>query len=407
MRYRRRIAAALLTAGLGISGCAAQTSPSLAVPSSPAAASVSSQPSPSLPSEPTPELAWTAEPFPGQVHGLTEDRGQLVAVGRDADGLASWTSTDGATWARHEVPDPTFIEDMVDDFGPQLYAGTRMGPMTRLGDTLFSFGTFYGPIDFYRPVGWRSSDGASWEFIESESAFYEYGAVTDVATFGDTILAARTRGLDPTYSLWTWTAETSWRESGVRSTVEGIVALITVLDAAEGDGAILAVGGVAQPTDGPQHDWPTVAVGWRSDDAERWDEVALPDDVALAYRVAAVPDGSFSVLGKGVAGTLSIWNTSDGSEWTGTDLHACITVDACDIYSLSRAGEWLVATVRVEQRGRIWLSRDGMSWVRQQAPATPFPDGPIAGLHGEVFVFANGGSAEQPETILLRGALPD
>jgi hypothetical protein len=161
------------------------------------------------------------------------------------------------------------------------------------------------------------------------------------------------------------------------------------------------------PTNGPQEEYPTEAVGWLSADAERWDEITMPDDMELAHRVAPAPSGGFSVLGMGVVGTVTMWHTVDGGEWTGSDLHVCLTPEACDFYSLSRAGDWLVATVRVGQRGRIWLSLDGMTWVRQQAPATPYPDGPIAELNGELFIIANGGSSEQPETILLRGTIPD
>jgi len=408
-RNRMRIAAAVLATGLGMMGCTAVAPQSVASPGDSAAASVGGQTSPSRsPSQPTSEppteLTWTAEPFPGQVQALTEDRGQLVAVGRDADGLASWTSTDGVTWARHDVPDPTFIAGMLDDFGPPVYDGTGMGSLTRLGDTLFSFGAFWGDNDFYRPVGWRSPDGASWEFIESENEFYSYGAVTDVTTFGDTILAARATGLiGPVYSLWTWTAETSWQESSVRSTNE---ATITVLDIAVADGGILAVGGVARPTNAPEDEWPTDPVGWRSDDGERWDEVALPDDVELAYRVAPAPTGGSSILGKGVVGTVSVWYTPDGSRWTSTDLDVCITAETCGFDAMTRAGDWLVATFRTERPGMIWLSRDGMNWTRQQIPDIRSTDGQIAELHGKLFVFANGGSPEQPETILLRGELP-
>lgn len=387
---------------LALIGCT--NAPTLSPSAGASAASVSAEPSPTpsaSPSEPNVELSWTAEPFDGQIHAVIEDGGQLVAVGRDEAGLASWTSTDGATWARHDVPDPTFIKDLIDDFGVALYGGTRMGPMTRLGDTLFSFGTWYGPNDAYRPVGWRSADGTSWEFIESQSEFYTYGALSDAATAGDTLLAARATGLiGPIYSLWTWTAETSWRESRVRSTDD---ATITVLDAAVDDAEILAVGEVARRRDTPQDHWPRQPIGWQSDDAEHWHDVALPDDMESAIRIARAPGGGFSILGKGVVGTASIWFTPDGSEWAATDLGACLTAKVCEIGGLARAGEWLVATFRTGRRGTIWLSRDGANWIRQQTPRMAFADGQIAALGGELFVFVNGGSPDEPQTILLHG----
>lgn len=412
MRRRGLGAATALAILLGLMGCAGSSPQPLESPRDSAGASLDDEPQPSQAtaeptSEPTGELVWTTESFPGLVHAVIEDRGQLTAVGRDAEGLAAWTSDDGVTWVRHGVPDPTFIEGMLDDFGPQLYAGTQMGPLTRLGDTLFSIGTFYGPNDFYRPVGWRSPDGASWEFIESGNDFYGSGAVTDLTTFGDSLVAARAGGLiGPVYSLWTWNAETSWHESSVRSTVEGTTALITVLDAAVTDGSILAVGAVARPADAPQDEWPTEPIGWRSDDGERWTEVALPDDVGRPHRIAAAPGGGFSVLGEGTVGTASIWHTTDGSRWASTDLDVCTSSEACRPYSLVRAGEWVVATVSVDEVNTIWLSRDGMNWIRQQTPANPSPDGLVAELGGDLFVFANGGSPDEPATIVLRGQLP-
>jgi hypothetical protein len=126
----------------------------------------------------------------------------------------------------------------------------------------------------------------------------------------------------------------------------------------------------------------------------------------LAYMVAAAPGEGFSVLGRGTVGTTSVWHTTDGSRWTGTDLDVCRTVEACEPYGLTRAGDWLVATIRVKQRGAIWLSLDGMNWIRQQMPGMPFPDGPIAELGGDLFVFSRGESAEDGETILLRGQAP-
>ena len=175
---------------------------------------------------------------------LTADGGSLVAVGRDADGLAAWTSDDGADWRRHAVPDPTFIEELVDTFGPQIYQGTQMGSLTRLGDTLFSFGTFYGFNDFYRPVAWGSPEGTSWEFVESDSDFYGYGAVTDVETFHDGLVAARAIGLaGPNYSAWTWAPDTSWHETSIQS-AQG--ASLLRLDAAASADQVVVVGQVAE-----------------------------------------------------------------------------------------------------------------------------------------------------------------
>jgi hypothetical protein len=402
MTYRIRTAVAVVVASLVGMGCTSTVTPSGSIAGSPIVQTSASL-TPTESPEPAPELTWAAKPFPGEVRALISDSGRLVAVGRDADGLASWTSADGRDWTRHDVPDPTFIKAMVDDFGPAVYGGTTMGSLVRLGDTLFSFGTFFGPNDFYRPVAWRSPDGASWEFIESKNEFYQGGALTDAEVSGQTVLAARATGLSiAEYGLWTWTTETSWRQTAVGSTRN---ATITMLDTAAAGRGILAVGDVLGTGNQPD------PIGWRSTDAEHWADVAMPDEMEVAYRIAPAPGGGFSVLGRGVVGTVTIWHTTDGSEWESTDLQVCLNAEDCDGYALAQAGDWLVATYQTKEGGAIWLSRDGASWIRQQTPAFRSTigvigqvlGGQIAGLNGQVFVIVTSGSPEKPKTVLLGG----
>jgi hypothetical protein len=268
----------------------------------------------------------------------------------------------GTDWERHGAPDPTFIADMVDDFGPSIGDGIDMGRLIRLGETLFSFGTFHGFNDFYRPVAWRSSDGARWEFIESESAFYGYGAVNDVETFEDGLLAARATGLiGPAYDLWAWNSDSSWRETGIRS-AEG--AILVSLDAATIDDAIVAVGQVAE-----RESLPDIGanrpVAWISSDAEQWDEFALPPEIAFACGVEQTPSGDTAVIGQEEGGVVSVWVTSDRSTWS----RSALEPGGCDAHPLIRAGDWLVAHVPTETEGsHIWLSRDGEQWSLQELP---------------------------------------
>ena len=120
-----------------------------------------------------PTITWSEQPFDGDVHAASVDRGRFVAVGRVGQQLTAWTSEDAATWQASDVPDPTFVADAADVFGPGVYEKATMGPIARLGETLYSLGTYWGDNDFVRPVGWRLSDGGAWEYIESESAFFE------------------------------------------------------------------------------------------------------------------------------------------------------------------------------------------------------------------------------------------
>lgn len=268
-----------------------------------------------------------------------------------------------------------------------------MGQMTRLGETLFSFGTFSGPNDFYRPLGWRSSDGVSWEFIESASDFYGYGTVTGVRTVGDALLAARAIGLaGPAYDLWQWTGETSWQQSNVRST-NGVV--IVSVSLAVDDGSALATGEVALATDAPQDQWPSDPMAWHSIDGLHWVQVEGPTDAALACGVAAAPSGGFVMVGKSDDQRISAWSTIDGTAWRRSDVAARAMVGCADVV---RDGNQLLASALTLEGGRIWLSPDGLSWELQDVPEIRSFAGQVAALNGEWFV---------PTSVGEGGGLPD
>ncbi len=221
---------------------------------------------------------------------------------------------------------------MVDDFGPALYGGSGMGPLTRLGDTLFSFGTFFGPNDFYRPVGWRSPDGANWEFVESNSDFYGYGTATDAETFGEGLLAARATGLiGPSYSLWRWTSDASWQETSIRSAVG---AVMVRLDAAPVGDQVIAVGQVAgrETLDDLGTNQP---MAWASSDGVQWDEMDLPAGMASACGVDETPTGGVTVMGTRGNGDVAVWTSADRSSWTRSDLGPGL----CGDYPVTLAGD--------------------------------------------------------------------
>jgi hypothetical protein len=275
-----------------------------------------------------------------------------------------------------------------------------MGQMTRLGDTLFSFGTFSGPNDFYRPVAWRSNDGTAWEFIESGSDFYEYGTVDSVATLDDSLLAAHATGLiGPAYSLWRWTSDASWRRSEIRSDDRK---LITVMDFAVNDDEVLAIGGMSRSMDpDPLASDPGA---WRSTDGTRWEEVPMPEGLKLATPIAAVPGGGFVMLARKPDNSVSAWFTADGSVWTPSDLKVCADDDVCNDYSLVAAGDLLVAASTTQDGpGRVWISRDAISWTPQVTPDFFAVGEAIATLNGEALIFARTGSPEHPTLSLLHG----
>jgi hypothetical protein len=394
--------AAILLLTLVLTSCAGE-SPSPTVSSGdPSPSEPVTQPSstPEPTATPLPvELTWTDEVFPGNVTALITDGDTLVAVGRDADGLASWTSTDGTDWIRNPVPDPTFITDeQVDLFGPRIFDGTRMGPLTRLGDTLFSFGTFYGFNDFIRPAAYGSPDGATWEFVESNSPFYGFGAVGDAETFDDGLVATLTSGLSgPNNNLWTWEDGQSWQETSVKSRQGGH---LIRLDAAASDDQVVVVGQRAE-NDDFVNPGQNEAVAWVSSDARQWDEINLPEGMASACGVDQTPTGGFAVMGTRHDGGVSVWTTSDLSTWARADLEPGF----CGLVApIALAGDWLVANTATGAEGsKVWLSSDGLEWVQQDIPQVMTVV--VAELKGQLHVLGSPPTDDRPfESVLLHGA---
>ena len=171
-----------------MSACAADVSTSgepQSLGPSPAATADPAVPSPSIGASPGASdpaspltIAWEpSDPFDGQVTEVYADGDTWIAGGFDAvDGPAAWTAADARTWVR------SMVENQQPD---ETFGGPRLGPMTRLGDSLLSFGTFIGCCDGRGVYGWRSADGKSWEAIESASPLFVNGYFVHEIAAGD------------------------------------------------------------------------------------------------------------------------------------------------------------------------------------------------------------------------------
>jgi hypothetical protein len=309
-----------------------------------------------------PKILWSEHPFDGQVNAVTVDGSQLVAVGRTADGsIAVWTSKDAMTWARHAVPQSRTLTEYQQGV---LHDGSEgMGPLARLGDTLFSFGTFGAyDGDVVQPVGWRSADGTAWESIESENAFFDEGGAIRQLVAGDgSLLALTVRPVvDHGGGIWLWTAATSWVQPtpvDVFSETGGA----EILDAVWAEEKFVAVGMAASHE--PAHSW---ASSWVSTDGRSW-QAARPSadrEEAVMYALSPMPGGGFVAVGceactfYGV-GTPAAWVSPDGLSWTHVALPADFEGAA---YAVLQLGSGLLAIGDAPDGTATWTSADGISW---------------------------------------------
>ena len=301
-----------------------------------------------------------------------------IAGGFDeVDGPAAWTATDATTWVRSDV------ENQQPD---EMFRGPRLGPMTRLGDSLLSFGTFIGCCDSRGVYGWRSLDGASWTAIESASPLFADGwLVRDVAAGDPALVAVETQYAQFAGRLWTWTEATSWVETTPGAS-DDAASGIELHDIDWSDDRFVAVGARG---DAAFREPPT-ATSWVSTDGRTWEE-SVPGDAerGLVFTaVAPLPAGGFAALGnvegsgESADAALLAFTSPDGLAWTaGPEPLGNVYGPNADLVAVSGG---LVAL----SGQNTWTTRDGITW----ADAEPL-DGVFltaAAIGDEIVVFSGG-----------------
>ena len=303
-------------------------------------------------------ITWEASAFDGQTTEVIVDGETWVAVGRATErGPAAWTSSDARTWERAEVVDPQPDE---------LFLGSGLGPTVRLGDSLLSYGTFIGCCDGRGVLGWRSSDGRSWEVIESASPLFERGYYVSGLAVGDAVLVAFETEY-PVFAdrLWRWTEETSWVDSTPGTAGTDDPSGIQIQDIVWADGRFVVVGMRHDPAESEA----VIGVSLTSIDGETWDEAPLRpelEDVAL-FQVAPMPGGGFVALGiDDASNSLSAghpvaFTSPDGLVWTPAEAPSADRSTWPNEILVVDGG--LVAFGSTTVETLVWSSADGLSWT--------------------------------------------
>jgi hypothetical protein len=370
-----------------------------------------------------PEISWSEHAFSGHVNAVAVDGARLVAVGATADGSDAWTSTawtspDGVTWEPHAVPRSSVLQEYRGLGEP---GAESMGPLARLGDTLFSFGTFSAMDgDVAQPLGWRSADGTEWESIESENAFFvEGGGMQDLVS-GDPGLLALTRGSVVEYGgqIWLWTAETSWVRTTPTNAAEpepsGEILDAVWSDAVWADEKFVAVGVAASLDPGTPSTWRSWAASWVSTDGRSW-QAAPPSgdrETSMMHAVSPLPGGGFVAVGctnctiQDILGTPAAWTSLNGLTWTPVALPADFEGFASGVVQV---GSGLLAIGEAPNGTATWASADGVSWEAGPvlAGGANWPIANLAVWQDEVvlFLYRELEFGVAHDSVLLRGVV--
>jgi hypothetical protein len=321
-------------------------------------------------------ISWSEHPFDGLLSVLAIDGDHFVGVGGTADGLAAWTSTDGVDWEREDLPHPGFLAEYLEAFnqspadetswldavGKSIYPAV-VQTLVRLGDTLYAFGTFQGNNDFFRPVGWRLTDGGAWEFIESSSFFFdECCSLFKVAASDDALVGVKQNFGMYSAEIWRWTPATSWVEATPGLQPQTGTAAGVFADVVWSQGQFVAVGALAEADPSTaSNQWPTTAASWVSANGLEWDasNPAAALEGAQIGTVVGIPNGGYFALGCtgcNDAPQQLAWNSADGLAWGAIGLPTLFS-------RVIAAGSALLAIEDADGNATAWTSADGVDWV--------------------------------------------
>ena len=348
-----------------------------------------------------PSIGWEEQEFDELAGPVMADGDWFVVAGSGTEGRSAWTSTDGLSWERHAVPDP--IEaDCTPSEPVCLVRSAQMGPMVRLGDTLYSFGATQFFNDYIRAVGWRWTDGQPWQEIQSESPIFSGGFFKAAAATDESIFAVTHQGYELTERHWLWRPDTSWQRVGEEISVDNPIEFRSV---AWRQGRLLAVGATLDldaATDDRRSD-PSV---WSSIDGSTWLAGSTPNGASAFCTVSATDDGFFAT-GLDGDGHPVVWRTEDGSDWSAAALPTELSVDTggpdfamngCQGKVVELPAGFL-AFLPVGDTTLTWTSDDGMTWV--EGPPLDIRTGStsFAAIDDTIVAFGQRGPMGAPDTM--------
>lgn len=280
---------------------------------------------------------------------------------------AVWTSSDGRKWEL--IESDAFargrMQHVASDGHLLVASGERSRSPVELGASL-------------EPALWRSSDGRSWELVETDGPIPEHLTRTSAGWIG-----ARNSDGGPEFLV---SADgLDWTVTSPAGTLgEGHVA--DLVAAVDGGGA-LAVG--YDEVLNPEHLLDSSsAAAWQTSDGSTWTRaagqgafVSGSPNYTWMFAAAAIPDGWVAVGRAADWGEhdTAVWKSSDGANWERIPAAASPAGDATlDSVTWTDPGLIVGGTLSsaTGSAAALWVSADGTSWdpVRRREA---FEDGSI------------------------------
>jgi hypothetical protein len=259
---------------------------------------------------------------------------------------ATWTSVDGLVWERGETVGPAPRPDPE----PRSFA---MRHVVVLPDSVIALGwMFRGCCDVGEPALWRSTDGVSWEFVETAGTAYGElrSAVVDAAVgpTGEIVVVSGT-DVASDHQVLTSHDGIEWVEQPWEMERMGFIGL------ASSDELVMAIGYLGSEA---------APLAVTSADGRSWSTVEFPERGDISDVAWDAGSGRFVVVGRAFDGRPMAWSTQDGTTWETTPL-----APNGFAWAVSAADGLVVATGYVgEYPGgslTAWTSSDGVTWSAQ------------------------------------------
>jgi hypothetical protein len=301
----------------------------------------------------------------------------LLAVGVDSSGTdadgALWVSKDGESWDR-------VVESRFGGPGAQGFHDVAAGVA---GIVVVGVDSPDGNID---AAAWFSSDGRSWERVQSPSfrGQEQEEMLTVVATATGYVAAGfAVTGPEADAAVWTSPDGQSWtRVEDPALSEDGTQRIYSLVVTPDG---IVAGGTHFHANQFGLYNLD--ARIWISEDGSSWEVVDAPEFGGPGWQfinaVLAVPDGLVAaggyILGQpGRHNEAAVWTSTDGREWTRVLDPALEGPGAQNISSLVLGPDGLIAvgydtTPYGTRIPAVWASSDGTHWVRSLDPGLAEP----------------------------------
>jgi hypothetical protein len=338
--------------------------PSLAASAAPSSeATAAPVPSASPPPSGPARLTWTAgRAQPGTVSSVIRFDDRWIAGGSLRVGPTSravvWTSVDGITWSEPIVLGPEPVES--EGFWPRYW----INGFGEWEGGVLAFGwNGIGCCDGGYPMLWRSSNGDTWEVVETGGTEFgeEYHSpVTSVIGPDGSLVVFSFTGLGGGAATFMTSDLESWETHTIAADGYPPTSM------AGSPTHLLAVGHEQPSYSDPDDRPPVIPHAWTSTDGRSWDEVAAPNGAVAFTDIAWDPThGRFIAVGTDAAGLPMAWLTADGSRWTPIALghepvymHRVVVADGLIVAT----GETGDGSTPDSADTVVWSSHDGLSW---------------------------------------------